>query len=152
MGLVALTWLDTFIAVAKAGHVMERPLRVLIADAVPRARAALAALLSGWPDIDVVGAAANGSEVVQMVWDNHPDVVVLDVNMPLLDGLEATRAIRRRQPATRVIVLTLYADYRSAALAAGADAFLLKGCPIAELARMLRQHQANSAANRCQAG
>jgi DNA-binding NarL/FixJ family response regulator len=152
MGLVALTWLYIFIAVAKAGHVMERPLRVLIADAVPRARAALEALLSGWPDIDVVGAAANGSEVVQMVWDNHPDVVVLDVNMPLLDGLEATRAIKRRQPATRVIVLTLYADCRSAALAAGADAFLLKGCPITELAWMLRQHQANSAANRCQGG
>jgi DNA-binding NarL/FixJ family response regulator len=142
---LALTWLiriSAFITAAKAGHVMEHKLRVLIADAVPRARAALQALLSGWPDIDVVGEAANGSEVVQMVWDNHPDVVVLDVNMPLLDGLEATRAIKRRQPATRVIVLTLYADYRSAALAAGADAFLLKGCPIAELARMLRQHPA----------
>jgi len=68
MGLVALTWRYTFIAVAKAGHVMEHQLRVLIADAVPRARAALEALLSGWPDIDVVGEAANGLEVVQMAW------------------------------------------------------------------------------------
>jgi DNA-binding NarL/FixJ family response regulator len=118
---------------------MERQLRVLIADTVPRARAALRALLDGWLDIDVVGEAANGQELVQLAGVMHPDVVVLDVAMPLMEGLDAMRAIKRRRPETRVIVLTLYAWHRPAALAAGADAFLLKGCPIAELAWAIRQ-------------
>jgi DNA-binding NarL/FixJ family response regulator len=128
---------------------MERQLRVLIADAVPRSRAALRALLDGWPGVAVVGEAANRQDVVQLVASAHPDVVVLDVVMPLTDGLDAARAIKRCRPETRVIVLTLYAGHRPAALAAGADAFLLKGCPIAELSEVIRQQRTTTDASRC---
>jgi DNA-binding NarL/FixJ family response regulator len=116
---------------------MRCPLRIVIADAVPRARAALLALLRRWPDVSVVGEAADGQELVQLVASGQPDVVVLDARLPLLDGLGATRAIKGSRPATRVIVLSLYADQRQAALAAGADVFLLKGCPITDLARAI---------------
>jgi DNA-binding NarL/FixJ family response regulator len=109
------------------------PVRVLIADDQRVTRQGLVALLSLLPQIEIVGEACNGQEVVEKVAQYHPDVVVLDVQMPALDGLEATRHIKREWPAVRVVVLTMYAGYRQLALQADADAFLLKGATVEEL-------------------
>ena len=106
---------------------MAQPTRVLIADDSARARDGLRALLATWPEITVVGEAANGQDAVQQVAERQPDVVLMDLHMPVLDGVQATEQIKRQWPAVIVVVLTLYAVDQSAALAAGADAFLLKG-------------------------
>jgi two-component system response regulator DesR len=109
------------------------PLRVLIADDQRVARQGLVALLSLLPQIEIVGEACNGQEVVEKVAEYHPDVVVLDVQMPTMDGLEAMRHIKQQWPEVRVIVLTMYAGYYRLAQQAGADAFLLKGATAEEL-------------------
>jgi DNA-binding NarL/FixJ family response regulator len=103
--------------------------RVLIADDRAQARDGLRALLATVAGVEVAGEAADGLEAVRMVEEHRPDVVLMDAIMPLLDGPEATRRIKARWPGIRVIVLTVNAGYRQAALAAGADGFLVKGCP-----------------------
>jgi len=112
---------------------MKRHIRVVIADDQPRCRDGLRALLATWPAVEVVGEAADGQEAVRLVEKCRPDVVLMDARMPGMDGLEATRCIKSRWPEVRVVVLTMYASYRAEALAVGADAFLLKGCPAEEL-------------------
>jgi DNA-binding NarL/FixJ family response regulator len=79
------------------------------------------------------GEAADGQEAVRLVAECRPDVVLMDARMPVMDGVEATRLIKERWPEVRVVVLTMYPTYREDALAAGADAFLIKGCPASEL-------------------
>ena len=110
-----------------------RRIRVLIADDRPWARAGLRALLSTRSEIEVVGEAADGREALGLVEVQRPDVVLLDAQMPVLDGLETTRLIKARWPEARVIVLTMHAAYRSEALAAGADRFLVKGGPTTQV-------------------
>ena len=105
---------------------MERQVRVLIADDQPATRRGLVALLSIHPQIEVVGEAVDGRDALQMVSDRHPDVVLMDVHMPVMDGVEATQRIKRDWPGIKVIALTMHAGYRADVLAAGADAFLLK--------------------------
>ncbi|HEX2922986.1 MAG TPA: response regulator transcription factor [Chloroflexota bacterium] len=112
---------------------MDKRIRVLIADDRPRSRSGLRALLATWPDIEVVGDAADGREAVRMVEERKPTAVLMDARMPFMDGLEATRQIKRHWPQVKVVVLTMYEGCRSGALAAGADAFLVKGCPPEEL-------------------
>jgi len=112
---------------------MKQRIRVLIADDRPRSRNGLKALLVTQPEIEMVGEAADGREAVQLVEECRPDVVLMDARMPVMDGLEATRLIKDRWPEVKVIVLTMHASYRANALAAGADAFLVKGCPAEEL-------------------
>jgi DNA-binding NarL/FixJ family response regulator len=111
--------------------------RILICDDEPRARQALKALLltrevtcqdESSSRIHVAAEARDGNEAVQLVETILPEVVVIDALMPGMDGMEATRFIKKNWPQVRVIVLTMYPDQRTAALAAGADAFLLKGC------------------------
>jgi DNA-binding NarL/FixJ family response regulator len=107
---------------------MNQPLHILIADNRRPIREGLKALLSQYPHLLVVGEAANGAEAVQFVAVRRPDVVLMDMQMPVMDGLEATRRIKSRWPQVRVIALTIYSGYRAEALRAGADSFLLKGC------------------------
>ena len=102
--------------------------QVLIADDRPQSRDGLRSLLATVPEVKVVGEAANGQEAVRLVEEHHPDVILMDVQMPDVDGLEATRIIKNRWPQVKVVVLTMYGSYRTDVLAAGADAFLLKGC------------------------
>ncbi len=116
-----------------------RRARVVIADDRPRTRDGLRALLLTCPGYEVVGQAATGKEAIELVEQYQPDVVLMDVCMPDMDGLEATRLIKDRWPATKVIVLTMQSGYQAAALDAGASAFLSKGAPPEKLLSILSQ-------------
>lgn len=106
---------------------------LIIADDSPRARDGLRTILMTQPDLEVVGEASEGNEAVLLAEAKQPEVVLLDVRMPVLDGIQAARTIKSRWPRIRVILISLYADYQSQALSAGADAFLVKGCPADEI-------------------
>jgi DNA-binding NarL/FixJ family response regulator len=106
---------------------MAQPIRVLIADDSARTREGLRVLFATWPEIMVVGEAADGQEALRLVAESRPDVVLMDLHMPVLDGVQATQRIKQQWPSITVIVLTIYAVEQSAALAAGADAFVIKG-------------------------
>jgi len=106
---------------------MTQPIRVLIADDSVRTREGLRVLFATWPEITVVGEAADGQEAVQLVAECLPNVVLMDLHMPVLDGVQATQLIKQRWPTITVVVLTMYAVEQAAALAAGADAFVIKG-------------------------
>lgn len=108
-------------------------IRVIIADDHARSRSGLRALLSTFPQIEVIGEAKNGLEAINLVDTLHPDVVLIDVRMPVLNGLEATQQIKTEWPQTKVIVLSLDIAYQAAALAAQADAFMTKGAPLGKL-------------------
>jgi DNA-binding NarL/FixJ family response regulator len=116
---------------------IKQPTRVLIADDRPRSRDGLKVLLATWPEVEVVGEAANGQEAVRLVDECRPEVVLMDAIMPVMDGLEATGVIKDRWPEVKVIVLTIHAAYRIDALAAGADTFLIKGCLATELLKAI---------------
>jgi DNA-binding NarL/FixJ family response regulator len=85
------------------------------------------------PEIVVIGEAEDGREAIRLVEECEPDVVLMDAKMPVMDGLEATRCIKEQWPEVRVVVLTIHPGYRAEALAAGADAFLIKGCSSRDL-------------------
>jgi len=106
---------------------MAETIRILIVDDQPRARRSLKALLSTWQRVGEIHEAADGREAVQLVKELRPDVLLMDVRMPELDGLKATVQIKALYPEVRVIVLSMYLEYRDEALAAGADAFVGKG-------------------------
>jgi DNA-binding NarL/FixJ family response regulator len=108
---------------------METLFRLLIVDDQSRARQSLSALLMiDFPEIEL-SEASDGKEALRQVEAIHPDIVVMDVLMPGGDGIEATRSIKAHYPLTKVILYSMYAEYQSAALAAGADAFIMKGEP-----------------------
>jgi DNA-binding NarL/FixJ family response regulator len=115
-------------------------LKVAIVDDQLLLRAGFRKLLDGETGLQVVGDAGDGREAVAMVDRHHPDVVLMDIRMPVLDGIEATRRITRRAPGTAVLVLTTYDldEYVFAALEAGASGFLLKDCPPDELVAAIR--------------
>jgi DNA-binding NarL/FixJ family response regulator len=113
-------------------------LRVLVVDNLEPIRQGITALLELTPDIEVCQEASNGWEAVRSVAEEQPDVVLLDVRMPVMDGLEATRQIKDRWPQVKVVVLTLYGSHRDEALAAGADRFLLKGGTCSSLTEVIR--------------
>ena len=110
-------------------------LTVVIADDQLLLRAGFRKLLDGEEGLVVVGDVGDGQDAVTLVERIHPDVVLMDIRMPVLDGIEATRRISRRVPGTAVLVLTTYDldEYVFAALEAGASGFLLKDCPPDEL-------------------
>ncbi|MFH8491735.1 response regulator [Streptomyces longisporoflavus] len=102
--------------------------RVALADDQPLVRAGLRVLMADTPGLEVVGEAGTGAEAVQLARDIRPDVVVMDIRMPGMDGIEATRLITAEVAATRVLVLTTFDDddYVYGALRAGASGFLVK--------------------------
>jgi len=114
---------------------------VLIVDDDPLVRAGLVMMLGGAPDIRVVGEAEDGSKVASLVARHSPDVVLMDIRMPVLDGLAATRSLRSRPGAPEVIMLTTFdADQHVLrALRAGAAGFLLKDTPPWEIVDAVRQ-------------
>lgn len=140
-------------------------IRVLIADDQLRSRRSLRALLTaiGWSaasdsgqpadvrflPVEIVGEAKDGQEAIEQMLTVHPDVVVMDLQLDTapvaearLDGTATIRMIKRTWPAVRIVVLTMYATDRALVLAAGADAFLLKGCPTNELLDALHAQRA----------
>jgi len=114
-------------------------MRIVIADDQRIVREGLATIVGSLPDTEVVGVAADGAEAVELVESNDPDVVLMDLRMPTMDGAEATSIIRRRYPRTQVVVLTTYADDESAlaALAAGAIGYLTKDAGRDDIRRAL---------------
>jgi DNA-binding NarL/FixJ family response regulator len=115
-------------------------IRVLIADDQRAVREGLAMLVGLADEIEVVGTAANGIEAVQLASELHPDVVLMDLRMPEMEGGEATRKIRAAEPDTHVLVLTTYADDDSLfpALQAGAHGYLTKDASAEEIERAIR--------------
>ncbi len=116
-------------------------IRVLLADDQALVRGALAALLSLEPDLEVVAEVGSGDQVVEAVLEHHPDVALVDVEMPGLDGIAATAAVRRASPDTKVLVVTTFGrpGYLHRALRAGASGFLVKDTPATRLADAVRR-------------
>ncbi|MGD8401153.1 MAG: response regulator transcription factor [Bacillota bacterium] len=116
------------------------PLRILIADDHPVVREGLVALISRSPDMTIVAEASNGREAVEQFFLRAPDVALLDLRMPEMDGVDAITAIRQLQPAARLILLTTFDDDEDIfrGFCAGAKAFLLKDAPRNELLECLR--------------
>ena len=115
-------------------------IRVLVADDHPVVRHGLCTMLEIEDDFIVVGRAADGEEAVEQARSTHPDIILLDVQMPRMDGIEALRRIRADDPEARVIVLTTYRneDYIFPSLQAGASGYLLKDASREELAEAIR--------------
>ena len=126
---------------------MNGPVRVLVVDDQALVREGLMTLLDAAPNITPVAAAADGEEAVALASRHRPDVVLMDLRMPRLDGVEATRRIREAQPDTEIVVLTTHADDDSIldALRAGARGYLTKDAGIVEISRAVHaaaDHQA----------
>jgi two-component system response regulator DesR len=116
-------------------------IRLLLADDQALVRGALAALLDLEPDLTVVAEVGSGDHVVPAAVAHSPDVALLDVEMPGMDGIEATRALKQRLPSTRVLIVTTFGrpGYLRRALQAGADGFVVKDTPARQLADAVRR-------------
>ena len=112
---------------------MNNPTNIMVVEDNSRARSALAACISLQVGIRITSEASNGLEAISKIKSCPPDIVLMDMQMPVMDGLEATKIIKKRWPWVKVIALTMYQSYRSKALSAGVDAFLVKGCSVSEL-------------------
>ena len=116
------------------------PLRILIADDHPLFRDGLRALLKAAPDMELVGEATTGEEAVSLAAELQPDVVLMDIQMPGLSGVEATRRVVLASPHIRVLIVTMFEDDRTvfAAMRAGARGYVLKGASSAEMVRAIQ--------------
>ncbi|OPG13386.1 response regulator transcription factor [Microbispora sp. GKU 823] len=114
--------------------------RILLADDQPLVRSGLRVLIADHPDLEVVGEAATGAEAVRLVGDLGPDVVVMDIRMPGMDGIEATRRITAGPATTRVLVLTTFDedDHVYGALRAGASGFVVKDMALDDILAAIR--------------
>jgi DNA-binding NarL/FixJ family response regulator len=117
----------------------DKPLRIVIADDQASVREGLVLLLGGLPGIDVVGAAADGEQALVLVAEQQPDAILLDLHMPVLDGIGATRRLVAEHPGVAIVVLTTYVDDSSVleALQAGARSYLTKDADRTDIARAL---------------
>jgi DNA-binding NarL/FixJ family response regulator len=118
----------------------DQPLRIVIADDQASVREGLVVLLGGLPGIDVVGAAADGEQALELVAEHQPDAILLDLHMPVLDGIGATRRLVAEHPKVAIVVLTTYVDDTSVleALRAGARSYLTKDADRTDIAQALR--------------
>ncbi len=116
------------------------PLRIVVADDQASVRQGLVVLLGTLPEIEVVASAANGEEAIRLVAEKNPHAILLDLHMPVLDGIEATRRLTEQHPDVAVVVLTTYVDDSSvlAALEAGACSYLTKDADCADIVQALR--------------
>ncbi|MBI2846221.1 MAG: response regulator transcription factor [Chloroflexi bacterium] len=116
-------------------------IRILLADDHTLFRQGLRQILEAEEGMEVVGEASDGTEAVQRAWQLEPDVILMDIQMPKMDGVEATRQIAGRSPKSRVIVLTMYRQdkYLFDAIKAGAQGYLLKDAESAEVTSAIRQ-------------
>jgi DNA-binding NarL/FixJ family response regulator len=117
----------------------DGPLRIVIADDQASVREGLVLLLGGLPDIEVVGAAGDGERALELVAEQQPDAILLDLHMPVLDGIGATRRLAAEHPGVAIVILTTYADDASVlhALQAGARSYLTKDADRTDIARAL---------------
>jgi DNA-binding NarL/FixJ family response regulator len=117
----------------------DQPLRIVIADDQASVREGLVLLLGGLPGIDVVGSAADGEQALALVAEKKPDAILLDLHMPVLDGIGATRRLVAEHPGVAIVVLTTYVDDSSVleALRAGARSYLTKDADRTDIARAL---------------
>ena len=117
----------------------DQPLRIVIADDQASVREGLVLLLGGLPGIEVVGAAADGEQALRLVAEQLPDAILLDLHMPVLDGIGATRRLAAEHPGVAIVVLTTYVDDASVleALQAGARSYLTKDADRRDIARAL---------------
>ncbi len=122
-------------------------IRVAIVDDQDLVRTGFRLILEDLPDLEIVGEAADGAQAVRLVESYRPDVTLMDVRMPTMDGVEATRLIVSRDPSARVLILTTFDldEYAFAGLRAGASGFLLKDVPVEELAQAIRAIAAGDA-------
>jgi len=120
---------------------VSRPIRILLADDHAILRDGIRALLSDEADMQVVGEAENGRQALDEARALRPDIVIMDIGMPLLSGLEATKQIRREVPESRVLILTMHHndEYLAQVLAAGASGYVLKDAAGRELVHAIRQ-------------
>ena len=114
--------------------------RILIVDDVPQVRRELRTLLPLLDDIEIVGEAENGQSAIELAATLQPDVVLMDVEMPIVDGLTATRSIKQQYPPCGVIILSIHDDKatRAQARSAGADNFVDKGAPLTILLQAIK--------------
>jgi two-component system, NarL family, response regulator LiaR len=119
---------------------MSQPIRILLADDHVMLRQGTAEILRKEADIEVIGEADNGQQAIDLALRLRPDIVVMDVRMPVMSGIEATRRIREARPEVQVLVLTAYDDdqYIFSLLQAGASGYLLKTAPVNELVNAIR--------------
>jgi len=124
-----------------------RPIRVVLADDHPMVRYGIGAVLAGAAEVELVAEAADGEALLREVAVHAPDVVLTDLDMPGMSGVEAASVLRRRSPAVAVLVLTMHADDESvfSALRAGARGYLLKGADGGELVRAIQTVAAGDA-------
>jgi DNA-binding NarL/FixJ family response regulator len=117
---------------------VDKKCRILIVDDSPSFRKGMRALLEIQPDMEVAGEASNGDKAMELVEVLKPDLVLLDAQMPGMTGVDVTQEIKRRWPQVKIILMTMYADYRSKTIEAGVDAFLTKGIPPEHLLSLVR--------------
>ena len=121
-------------------------IRVLIADDSVAIRDSLASLLNPASGFRVVGLAGDGLEASEKARELLPDVVIMDAQMPRLDGVEATRRVKRELPGVGVLLFSVFTDYMEEGIAAGADGYLMKDCEIKELFAELKRIATDSTA------
>jgi DNA-binding NarL/FixJ family response regulator len=119
---------------------MDKLYRILIVDDHPTVREGLKAILYTHPNFDIIGEAADGLEAVNFVERFLPDLVLMDLSMPRMGGLDATREIKKKWPETKILVFTNQEspEYRAATSEAGADGYLLKDSPITKLIKSIK--------------